>query len=86
MFVPGVDPGQPEGKVIGLGAGVDKEADGKALGHRGRQPLGQQDYLVMEEAAVGGQQRHLAAAGLNYVGVTVTNCGQRKNGYRKLRK
>lgn len=75
MFIPGVDPGQSESKVIGLGSGVDKEADGKALGHGVRQPLGQQDDLVVEEAAVGGQQRHLPAACLDYVGVTVTNCG-----------
>lgn len=76
MFVPGVDPGQPKGKVVGFGSGINKEADGEALWHGVRQPLGQQDDLIVEEATVGGQQRHLTAAGLDYVGVTVANCGK----------
>lgn len=71
--VAGVALGEPQGQVVGLRAGIDKEADGQVAGHLLGDPGRTVDHLVVKEAVVGGQRRHLLRARLHNLWVAMAD-------------
>lgn len=73
-----MDPGQPQSEVIGLGSGVDKEANGERLRECLHQSLGEDHDLIMKVPVVCGDQGHLVSARLDHVRVAMANCIEQK--------